>query len=113
MGPYRPRFLAAADFLGCFTHGKGEKTCCLGVEVVEEASTGVEGEYDMSDLDKQEDKAGVEGHGVLYRPVGVDMEERALTELDVGRRDTEVDGTGEEEESGSSGAEGAGEVHVL
>lgn len=64
VGPYRPRFLAAADFLGCFTQGKGEKTGCFVVEKV--ANAGVDGEEDMLDLDKEdsESDAGVEGHGV-------------------------------------------------
>ena len=46
VGPYRPRFLAAADFLGCFTLGKGEKTCSLGAapDDEREESDGVDGE---------------------------------------------------------------------
>lgn len=49
VGPYRPRFLAAADFLGCFTLGKGEKTCCFGVTVpvLVDGNAGVDGEQDM------------------------------------------------------------------
>lgn len=49
VGPYRPRFLAATDFLGCFTLGNGEKTWCLGVEAAAAAdgNAGVDGEEDM------------------------------------------------------------------
>lgn len=63
VGPYRPRFLAAADFLGCFTQGKGEKTVCLGVEVAKAGVDGDEGRFDF-DKDESEREAGVEGHGV-------------------------------------------------
>lgn len=46
VGPYRPRFLAAADFLGCFTQGNGEKICCLEAEAADD-SPGVDGEDGM------------------------------------------------------------------
>lgn len=46
VGPYRPRFLAAADFLGCFTLGNGEKICCLGVMALVDGNAGVDGEED-------------------------------------------------------------------
>lgn len=67
VGPYRPRFLAATDFLGCFTHGKGEKTCCLGVEETVDEKAGVDGEEDMCDLvdEEIEEREGVEGQDVL------------------------------------------------
>lgn len=54
MGPYRPRFLAAADFLGCFTLGNGEKTCGLDVEGEAVENAGVDGEEEIHDLDDEQ-----------------------------------------------------------
>lgn len=63
VGPYSPRFLAAVDFRGCFTHGNGENVAGLGAE---EAKVGVDGDEGRFDLDEEEDdrEAGVEGQGV-------------------------------------------------
>lgn len=46
VGPYRPRFRAAADFLGCLTQGNGENTCCLEGEAADN-NPGVDGEEGM------------------------------------------------------------------
>lgn len=64
VGPYRPRFRAAADFLGCFTLGNGEKTCCC---CLVDGNAGVDGEEDMCGLDDEEaeESEGVEGEEVL------------------------------------------------
>lgn len=63
VGPYRPRFLAATDFLGCFTQGNGEKICCLGV-MLADVDIGVDGKDDLAG-EETELREGVEEEDVL------------------------------------------------
>lgn len=65
VGPYRPRFLAATDFLGCFTHGNGENACCFGGTAADDGNAGVDGERDTREDEDREERDGVEGEGLL------------------------------------------------
>lgn len=63
VGPYSPRFLAAADFLGCFTQGNGENAGCL--EEAKAPNAGVDGDEEMlEDFEDSDSEAGVDGQGV-------------------------------------------------